>query len=162
MRRAEQPEDIDYLRKLGYESRDVAFKPLVKAGVWFTIFCILSAVVTAVIYIALVPDHVAKPSLKLPPNQPLLQDNITRKKDMRDLLAAEEKVLHNYGWVDQSKGIAHIPIERAIELTAERGLPVRPGATRPEGAALPEVPTDRPGEITTQQDAGHAPGNNHE
>ncbi|MCA1555006.1 MAG: hypothetical protein LC737_11585, partial [Chloroflexi bacterium] len=31
-----------------------------------------------------------------------------------------------YGWVDQSAGITHIPIERAMELLLERGLPTRP------------------------------------
>lgn len=33
--------------------------------------------------------------------------------------------LSTYGWVDRSAGSVHIPIERAIELTAQRGLPVR-------------------------------------
>ncbi len=39
--------------------------------------------------------------------------------------AAEEKILHSYGWIDQQKGIVRIPIERAMELTAQRGLPAR-------------------------------------
>jgi hypothetical protein len=33
--------------------------------------------------------------------------------------------LQSYGWIDQQKGVVRIPIERAMELTAERGLPVR-------------------------------------
>ena len=39
---------------------------------------------------------------------------------------AEEQTLSTYGWVDEKAGTVHIPIERAIELTAQRGLPVRP------------------------------------
>ena len=39
---------------------------------------------------------------------------------------AEEQTLNSYGWVDQKAGTVRIPIERAIELTAQRGLPVRP------------------------------------
>jgi hypothetical protein len=35
--------------------------------------------------------------------------------------------LTTYGWVDRNAGKVHIPIERAIQLTAERGLPTRPG-----------------------------------
>ena len=31
--------------------------------------------------------------------------------------------LAGYGWVDRTAGVAHIPIERAMALTAERGWP---------------------------------------
>jgi hypothetical protein len=31
--------------------------------------------------------------------------------------------LNGYGWVDQPKGFAHIPIDRAIDILAARGLP---------------------------------------
>ncbi len=38
----------------------------------------------------------------------------------------EERVLNTYGWVDQNAGVAHIPIDRAMQLIAQRGLPVAP------------------------------------
>jgi DNA-binding GntR family transcriptional regulator len=41
------------------------------------------------------------------------------------MLAAETAILHSYGWVDRDAGIVRIPIERAIEILAERGLPTR-------------------------------------
>ena len=53
---------------------------------------------------------------------PRLETNELGQLD--DQRLAEEKVLATYGWVDQNAGIAHIPIERAIELVASRGLPV--------------------------------------
>ena len=31
--------------------------------------------------------------------------------------------LNGYGWVDQKAGIVHIPIDRAIEIVAKKGLP---------------------------------------
>lgn len=37
----------------------------------------------------------------------------------------EEEVLHSYGWVDKDAGVVHIPIDRAIELLAQEGLPAR-------------------------------------
>lgn len=46
--------------------------------------------------------------------------------DMNKFLEAEELELNSAGWIDQKAGIAHIPIERAIDLMAQRGLPVRP------------------------------------
>jgi hypothetical protein len=42
----------------------------------------------------------------------------------------EDKTLYSYGWVDEKAGTVRIPIERAMELIVQRGLPVRPqGAT---------------------------------
>lgn len=43
----------------------------------------------------------------------------------------EEQTLHSYGWVDQEGGVVRIPIDRAMELTAQRGLPTRPPAAVP-------------------------------
>ena len=40
----------------------------------------------------------------------------------------EEQTLHSYGWVDQPAGVVRIPIDRAMELLAQRGLPTRPQA----------------------------------
>jgi hypothetical protein len=40
----------------------------------------------------------------------------------------EAETLHSYGWVDQQSGIVRIPIDRAMELLAQRGLPTRPQA----------------------------------
>jgi hypothetical protein len=34
-------------------------------------------------------------------------------------------VLDNYGWVDKNAGIVRIPIDEAIRLTLQRGLPTR-------------------------------------
>ncbi len=41
--------------------------------------------------------------------------------NLRDLRAGEDTVLNSYGWVDQQKGIVHIPIDRAIEIMAKEG-----------------------------------------
>jgi hypothetical protein len=44
---------------------------------------------------------------------------------MRRLRAADEAILNSYGWVDEEAGVVRIPIDRAMELTLERGLPTR-------------------------------------
>ena len=46
--------------------------------------------------------------------------------DIEALRAGEEKRLNGFGWIDRAQGIAHIPIDRAIDIVAERGLPTRP------------------------------------
>ena len=42
---------------------------------------------------------------------------------LAELRAAEESDLNSYGWVDRTSGIARIPIDRAMQLLLERGLP---------------------------------------
>jgi hypothetical protein len=59
---------------------------------------------------------------QVPPG-PRLQ--IDPQRDLRALLDAQNAILQSYGWVDREAGTARIPIARAIDLLAERGLPVR-------------------------------------
>jgi hypothetical protein len=56
-------------------------------------------------------------------------------QEMREQLHGEEGRLQSYGWVDQDSGQARIPVSRAMELLAQRGLPVR-SATTPEAAPV--------------------------
>jgi hypothetical protein len=64
----------------------------------------------------------AKQEQRLPP-EPRLQTN--PKQDLADLRTAEERTLTTYGWVDRNAGVVRIPIEQAMKLTIERGLPAR-------------------------------------
>jgi hypothetical protein len=45
--------------------------------------------------------------------------------DLKTMRADEDKILKSYAWIDQEKNIVRIPIDRAIDILAERGLPVR-------------------------------------
>jgi hypothetical protein len=47
-------------------------------------------------------------------------------QDVADLHQREDLLLNNYSWADQSQGKVRIPIDRAMELIAQRGLPVAP------------------------------------
>ena len=60
------------------------------------------------------------------PPEPRLQPNPAR--DLREMRAAEEQLLHQYAWIDPDKGIVRIPIERAMDLIAQRGLPAYAGS----------------------------------
>jgi hypothetical protein len=53
--------------------------------------------------------------------------------DLKAVRAAEDQVLNSYAWMDPEKGVVRIPIDRAIDLLAKRGLPSRPQAGPPAG-----------------------------
>jgi hypothetical protein len=59
---------------------------------------------------------------RLPP-EPRLQTN--PRQDLAELRTKEDQTLTSYGWVDKNAGIVRIPIDEAIKLTLERGLPSR-------------------------------------
>jgi hypothetical protein len=113
----------------GYERRDVN----VRVVVWFAIG-VFAAV--ALVFVAIgifqrtltrsrpysergsrigAPQHAA--------GSPALQANPAA--DLRAMRLAEEATLHSYGWIDRDRGVIRIPIERAIDLTLDRGLPAR-------------------------------------
>jgi hypothetical protein len=80
---------------------------------------------------------------RLPP-EPLLQ-GAPGKEDkptdlplqaMENLRKSTDNKLNSYGWVDKPGGIAHVPIDRAKEFIAEKGL-----ATLPSPAISEEVQT---------------------
>lgn len=64
--------------------------------------------------------------------QPRLQESPTG--DMVDMIREERARITTYGWVDQDAGIAHIPIDRAMEILAAKGLPRVPAPHRTAGA----------------------------
>jgi hypothetical protein len=47
-------------------------------------------------------------------------------QDVADLHAREDILLDNYTWVDAAHSKVRVPIDRAMELIAQRGLPVAP------------------------------------
>ena len=60
------------------------------------------------------------------PPQPRLES--TPGEVLARLRALETMQLNSYGWVDRPSGIAKIPVHRAMEIIAERGLPAIPAS----------------------------------
>jgi hypothetical protein len=59
-------------------------------------------------------DQIPEPRLQPVPGQ-----------ELRDIRAQEDAILEGYGWVDQAAGVVRIPVERAMEILAQKGLPAR-------------------------------------
>lgn len=61
--------------------------------------------------------------------QPRLEES--ERTQLRDFIADQDRKLATYNWVDKDKGIVQIPIDRAMDLIVQRGLPVRPQGKQP-------------------------------
>lgn len=129
---------------VGHESRDVRIRPIV---VSFVVLGIVATVVVALLYVVLQAftereQRQSAPASPLAvsqgrtvPPEPRLQ--IAPRADLRRLREREEALLSGYGWVDRDAGVARIPIERAIELLATRGLPAAAAPPGADGAPPP-------------------------
>ncbi len=113
---------------LGYEKRDVRFGPVLIAGGLVIGLTLLSAFAMIGVFGRLAdleasrsnPRNPLASTVRKEPPQPRLQARPI--EDLLTLRAAEDERLHNYAWVDREKGVARVPIERAIDLfLARRG-----------------------------------------
>jgi hypothetical protein len=75
--------------------------------------------------------------------QPRLERN--ERLEINDFRLQEEQSLYSYGWVDPQGGVVRIPIDRAIELTAQRGL-----------STTPKVGTVPPSEVNVVKQAARS------
>ena len=109
----------------GYEKQDVGFR-----FAMLFVSALIAAVIVVLIFLVwfyrvVVPPT---PSTQVPvaqqrpqPPAPVLQANPAA--DMRKFREREGQKASSYGWVDEKGGIAHVPVQRAMEIVAERGLP---------------------------------------
>jgi hypothetical protein len=111
-----------------HEHADVSVAPIVMFGLALVVIVVSSLFGLAGLFRFL--SHEAPVG---PPPSPMAQHQlppaprleIHTTKDLDALRKAEDAAINSYGWVDRDAGRVRIPISRAIDLIAERGLPVR-------------------------------------
>ena len=126
----------------GHEERDVNVRAVGKFAIGLALLCVVSLLGTLAVFRYFKAQEGggrAAVESRVPP-QPRLQE--TPAIDLRQIRDAEDQILGGYGWVDRDKGIVRLPIERAMELLAGRGLPARQGGGAQSAAADVSVPTE--------------------
>jgi hypothetical protein len=128
-----------------HEESDVSIRPIfnfaiglfvVAAAVHiavYLLFALLSNQATRANTVRTYPLSIGQED-RLPP-EPRLQTN--PRQDLRDLRAGEDQILNGYRWVDRNAGIVGIPVNEAMKLTLQRGLPSRPATPQPQ-TSVPE------------------------
>ena len=129
----------------GFELQDIGMGGVVAFFITLLVIVILANVVIRGIFMGLdyyskSHQEVVSPMMKVPTGdmrqanpaeaqqfpEPRLETN--EPTEIREFRLKEEQTLHSYGWVDKDAGTVRIPIDRAMQLVAQRGLPVRPQA----------------------------------
>ena len=116
-----------------WEPRDVDVASLLIIALLIILGTGLSAIAAGGLFHALAlhtdaaerqPAAVAKARENFP--APRLQ--VSPEAEFATYRAAQEHELLTYGWLDQAHGTVRLPIERAMDLLLERGLPKTPPA----------------------------------
>jgi hypothetical protein len=130
-----------------YETKDVTARSVARALV---ILVVGTAVVVALLYPLFLwlrsraerADPPPPPMGRMDPGrlpaEPRLQT--TPVQDLAAVRQADHELLTSYGWVDEQAGVVHIPIDVAMQMIAQRGLPSAapaPSASVPITATAP-------------------------
>ena len=126
------PHMKDVALAVGHEERDIHALPIVFSVVALTVVSIAAVVAMYVLFNVLAAEQARKTTVPSPlaaeyglkePPEPRLQDDPLL--DLQKLRARDAERLSTYAWVYRDAGVVRLPIERAIELLAARGLPAR-------------------------------------
>lgn len=118
-----------------YEATDANPRLVVTLALGIGFFLIAAPLALSLFYVFPRRDDLAAGEL---PAAPRLQ--IAPRDDLAKLHAAEDRELGTYGWTDRGNGVVRLPIARAMELTAQRGIAgwneVRPESQIPPRAGV--------------------------
>ncbi len=127
----------------GYETRDVQGRLVIWSFIALAVIVVICVFTAALLFNTLsksipvtanlVPSQVA-PQRVLPPAPRLQASPPLELKEFRE---NEDSILTTYGWVDKNTQKVRIPVERALDLISERGLPYHK-----QGEPLPAVPSN--------------------
>ena len=96
------------------------------------------------------PRHSAGSAATPPSYFPKLQ--LSPIADMEAFRAREEAELNGYGWVDRNAGVARIPINRAMDLVLQKGLPARSSTNGSKtGPSTLELQQQRPAQAEPER-----------
>jgi hypothetical protein len=113
--------------------------------IWIGVPVLLAAVVAlALLVLWLFPGKTVDRTIHLPLQHfPSPELQVNPREDMARFRAEQLRWLNGTGWIDESRGIAHIPIEEAMRQVAAEGIegwPTEPSsqATAPQTTHAPE------------------------
>ena len=74
--------------------------------------------------------------------EPRLQPNPA--EEMKQLREDQRRQLYSFAWVDEASGVVRIPIDLAMKIVLEKGLPTRPDAAPPVQVRPSDASSGRP------------------
>ena len=121
----------------GHESAETDLRPVWLSGLGLVVLIIATIAIVAGMMrffaaesgVGLGPAK-GRAAEELPAGTPAL--DVNQSAELKRLLEQQREMLTQLQWVDRSTGIARIPIDEAISIIAERGLPTSFGGQSAE------------------------------
>jgi hypothetical protein len=127
----------------GYERSDARVGWIIASGLALlaVLGIVLTVATTFVATVTGIPLTITRPPdladrLQPAPTPPPPRLETAEGSDYAAYQAAEQQRLNGYGWVDRQSGRVRIPVARATDLLAQRGLPSRPAAGARDSALM--------------------------
>ncbi|MEP6714985.1 MAG: hypothetical protein ABJC09_05390 [Terriglobia bacterium] len=140
--------------QVSHERRDVNVFQITAFGIGLLISCIVVVFAMWAMFDFLyhredmknaqIPPSMMRNRPTLPP-EPRLQgipEPIQPHVELEQLHADEDAILNNYGWLDPAKGTVRIPIDQAIDMVAQKGLPSKPSPAGLDNGGYRMIPSD--------------------
>lgn len=127
----------------GYEVEDASVREIVFTGIGLAVGTIIVCFAVAGLLKVLTATGAAErqPITQIPVQQTFPPGPRLQEKpwlEMQELRKKEQEALTTYGWVDKNAGKVRIPIDQAIDIVAQRGLPTRAQGAQ-TGAGAPKT-----------------------
>ncbi len=128
--------------RIGHETRDISVRTVVRFALGLVVVCAVTGAVVVGLFHQFErshpsPDPASRIALDPHMIAPMPQLQTAPAADYERFREAEDAKLNSYGWIDKNAGIVRIPIERAMDLIAQRGLPTRGDGTADASGVTP-------------------------
>jgi hypothetical protein len=145
------PTDPENNPSVAHEHTDADSHAITRFGIGLAFILVVSQLILWWVF-----DHLSAREAKLSPHvaaiikeqaptlppEPRLQGNapldLHPRLDLQKMRREEDDALNHYAWIDPDHGIVRLPIERALELVAQNGLPKFKATEQNKGGAKPK------------------------
>ena len=154
---AEHHAELPHGAQVAFERGDVNVFQITAFGIGLLIGCIVVVFAMWAMFYFLAkradnlnepnPPAMMKDRPSLPPEPRLSglrerpENPVAPRVELEQMRADEDTILNNYGWVDPNKGTVRIPIDLAIDMVAQKGLPSKPSPAGADGG-FRMIPSD--------------------
>jgi hypothetical protein len=109
----------------GHEESEVSVRLIVVSLAFLAVFtfiiCVMVVGIFRYFHASYGTDEAVRLSQPVIPPEPRIE--VAPYEELQQLRIKEDHILNTYAWVDKNAGTVRVPIDRAIDLLAAKGLP---------------------------------------
>ena len=133
--------------QVSFERADVNVFQITGFGIGLVISCLVVVFAMWALF-----DFLAKrENAKNEPMPQAMSHPVYPRVELQQLHDDEDAILNTYGWVNPNTGTVRIPIDQAIDMVAQKGLPSKPSPAGSDNDGYRMIPADASGGRTLEK-----------